>query len=178
MCLYFKNESVNFPFSQYGIVFSISIFIFALDLKKKILEYVQCHLDWSIIYGDLEPSLAFKTLEVFLNLRKSFSANGSQQVSSTMVQKNWKCMIYNQPNLKKAWLTKLYMAVQKLANCSIRNLSITLLSLEFGTYFSCYSNIIAIASTLDLVAATRFSTTELIPFGFTSLANWLKTNCK
>ena len=80
-------------------------------------------------------------------------------------------MIYNQPNLKKTWLTKLYMAVQKLANCSIRNLSITLLSLEFSTYFSCYSNIIAIASTLDLVAATRFSTTELIPFGFTSLAN-------
>ena len=59
MCLYFKNESVNFPFSQYGIVFSISIFIFALDRKKKILEYVQCQLDWSIIYGDLEPLLAF-----------------------------------------------------------------------------------------------------------------------
>ena len=35
MCLYFKNESVNFPFSQYRIVFSISIFIFALDRKKK-----------------------------------------------------------------------------------------------------------------------------------------------
>ena len=84
---------------------------------------------------------------IFLNLRKPFSANGSQQMSSTMIVKNWNCRIYNQLDFKKkSWLVKLYMTVQKLANCSIRNVSMTHLSLVFSTYLSSYSNAAAIAS--------------------------------
>ena len=56
-------------------------------------------------------------------------------------------MIYNQLDLKKnTWLVKLYMTVQKLANCSIRNVIMTHLSLVFSTYLSSSSNTAAIAS--------------------------------
>ena len=56
-------------------------------------------------------------------------------------------MIYNQLDFKKnTWLVNLYMAVQKLANCSIRNVSMTHLSLVFSSYLSSYSNAAAIAS--------------------------------
>ena len=56
-------------------------------------------------------------------------------------------MIYNQLDFKKnTWLVNLYMAVQKLANCSTRNVSMTRLSLVFSSYLSSYSNAAAIAS--------------------------------